>query len=103
MRNSRRFAGTVRGRVMLFGFAILVACLGAVGLASAIVLYALYRFSPPKQWRSRVEQRLADAGKQLRAERRELENAPVQRAQEERALERLALDTFLRSISVAEL
>jgi uncharacterized tellurite resistance protein B-like protein len=88
---------------MLFWLGIVVAILVVAVLANAVGLYVRYCLSPEKKWRARVERRMADAENRLRAERRELEDARVGLEKEETAIRRRALDTFLKSCSVAEL
>jgi len=88
---------------MLFWLGIVVAFILVAVVASGAVTLVLYRRSPEKRWRARVERRMADAENRLRRERRELEDAGVELAKEERALCRRAFDTFLKSLSVAEL
>src|SRR5437764_6877508 len=88
---------------MLFWLGIVVAFILVAAVATAIVFYVLYYLSPEKKWRARVERCMAEAENRLRAERKELKDAGVRLEKEERAIRRRAADTFLRSLSVAEL
>src|SRR5207302_1977056 len=67
------------------------------------VFYVLYHLSPEKKWRARVERCMTEAENRLRKERKELKDAGVRVAKEERTIRHRAVDTFLRSLSVAEL
>jgi hypothetical protein len=89
--------------VMFFWLGIAVAIVLLAVVAIAVAFYLPYRLSPEMKWRVRVEQRMADAEKRVGAERRKLQEAALILKREERALRRRALDTFLQSLSAAEL